>query len=546
MFDKDAGFAEPSGFSPAELVDRIGALERQSRVLAAEQLAAIAGFDTAQRAADQAGGVGGRLVGRTVGVQVALTLGISAAAGVGRVAFARSLVDEHPALLRLAAEGLLGEWHLRTVVAATAELRPEHKQVVARQLAVEVRARASRGVKQLTPHELGGAAARRAIGIDPEAATRRYERARRHREVSVTQKVNGAAALWVKGPAEQTLHMYDQVERDARARRHDGDERSLDAIMYDHIYESILASMPVAGPDPRPTPDPAGSVEAAGSGVSSCDLDDPGPDDPAQDSYAADPAPDLSPPRRPWVPRRRWVEAQVVMSASTLVGLDEQPALLRGYGAIPAEIARQIADTSSDDPARVQLRRLFCEPTDGRLVQMETRARLFTGPLRQFVLFRDQCCRLTGGRIRDLDHIVERARGGPTSAHNGESLAKNPHVLRDRPDLAARTRLDRPPEDPLRVNAPVIEWTFPTGHTYRSEPPPVLGHGSMPTAITAPRPPPPPSEQEQDAALARRKEQILRAIEHRRALHERRLATPSAMERALYLALYMDPKFKGG
>ena len=33
--------------------------------------------------------------------------------------------------------------------------------------------------------------------------------------------------------------------------------------------------------------------------------------------------------------RQRKVEAQIVMSASTLLGLDHHPAYLRGYGAIP-------------------------------------------------------------------------------------------------------------------------------------------------------------------------------------------------------------------
>jgi hypothetical protein len=44
--------------------------------------------------------------------------------------------------------------------------------------------------------------------------------------------------------------------------------------------------------------------------------------------------------------RQRKVEAQIVMCASTLLGLDHQPAYLRGYGAIPAEIAKRIGDTA--------------------------------------------------------------------------------------------------------------------------------------------------------------------------------------------------------
>ena len=47
------------------------------------------------------------------------------------------------------------------------------------------------------------------------------------------------------------------------------------------------------------------------------------------------------------------VELQVVMSAETLLGLDDEPALLRGpggmaaYGPIAAEVAREIADVAA-------------------------------------------------------------------------------------------------------------------------------------------------------------------------------------------------------
>lgn len=195
---------------------------------------------------------------------------------------------------------------------------------------------------------------------------------------------------------------------------------------------------------------------------------------------------------------------------------------------------------------------------------METTARRFTGPLRQFAIFRDQSCRLTGGRIRDLDHIYPAGDGGPTAACNAQALAKNAHVIKDHPSVRVRIKVHPPrppgcggynPEDPddpgskdgrqptrpsspgggggrrsprnsggrspihgghaggpaqlpgrtdqstggangppgrftmrraddhlapSRINAPDIEWTFPTGHTHLSEPPPALGHGSTP------------------------------------------------------------------
>jgi hypothetical protein len=525
--------------------------ERLHRQVAAAQLIEIAAFDDRQQAADRATpGIAARLNARTVPAEIAAITGTSGAAAAGRVAFARTLVDEHPALLRLAVEGLVSEWHLRCAVKATEDLHPEDKMAVARALAHDIRARHSRGVKELTPPEIARAAARLAIQADPLAAKQRYEKARRQREVSVLGRTNGTAALWIKGPAEQAQHMFSELEHDALARRRDGDERSLHDIMFGQAYETLTGFRPI-GPDPMPGPseppteepaaqpasgrtadpdhaatqqtgaactsdqadaDPTDTGHAGSSspGTGSAGADRPtrrimalpplsahdlSADDPALDAYADPPAhsdPDgvpLPPPRPQLQRRQRHVEAQVVISAATLLGLDEEPAMLRGYGAIPSEIARQIADNSIDDePARIFVRRLFCDPVDGRLLTMETRARLFKGPLRQFAAFRDQTCRLFGGPIRDLDHPHEHARGGPTTAANAQALSKTAHVLRDHPHVRCRTEPYQPgtPSDPLallRANAPNIRWTHPSGQHVVSEPPPALGHASTPSHL---------------------------------------------------------------
>jgi hypothetical protein len=130
----------------SELVDRLAGFERSERMLAAARLRSVAALDTAQRAGDtQMAQIAARLRGRTVGVQVALVSGMSATAGSSRVSFARTLLDEHTALLRLADEGLISEWHLRMVVAATTDLSPDQKRHLAVVLADDIRDRHERG-----------------------------------------------------------------------------------------------------------------------------------------------------------------------------------------------------------------------------------------------------------------------------------------------------------------------------------------------------------------------------------------------------------------
>jgi len=252
------------------------------------------------------------------------------------------------------------------------------------------------------------------------------------------------------------------------------------------------------GPDPWPVdPDPWDT-----------DIADPYDDHPSRDPdgqpHSNETSQSPADPNRPgWAPGdqsalRTSVELQVVLAAPTLLGLDNQPGMLRGYGTIPAALARQIADHAHSSV----LRRLVCDPIDGRLLTMDTRTRCYTGPNRQFMLWRDQGCRLSGADIRDGDHIIPYAAGGPTSIANGQGLAKNPHLIRDHPDITVHTLPYRPDRaadpDPqrllghaqlarLRGNAPDINWTMPTGRTYQRRPPPALGHGSRPTPGRQPR-----------------------------------------------------------
>jgi len=224
---------------------------------------------------------------------------------------------------------------------------------------------------------------------------------------------------------------------------------------------------------------------------------EPGLDDPAWDDFCAldqpmdlpgdhpfgvsQPPAHAPPARSPRLPLA--AEVQVVISAATLLGLDDQPGMLRGYGAVPVSVIRDIVSSAQAGGAPTTLRALLCDPFDGRLLAMDSNARLFTGDLRNFAMWRDQGCRVSGGQVVDIDHIREHRHGGQTAAANGQSLSKLAHVLKDHPGVNV-TAL--PPLtvgdglDHLRVHAPDVEWRWPSGHTHRCQPPAALGPGSRP------------------------------------------------------------------
>lgn len=166
------------------------------------------------------------------------------------------------------------------------------------------------------------------------------------------------------------------------------------------------------------------------------------------------------------------LEVGVVVATSSLVGCDGQPGKLVGHrggdhGTLLAELVRELATSDS-----AWWRRLVCDPVDGTLLHMDPTRRRFTGAIRQFLLYRDGGSRrpYSDAAIYDIDHLRPHADGGPTSIGNGHGLAKRDHGLRDLPGWQVGA-VDGDTSGPVR-------WTTPTGHSYDSRPPPLLGHGN--------------------------------------------------------------------
>ena len=116
------------------------------------------------------------------------------------------------------------------------------------------------------------------------------------------------------------------------------------------------------------------------------------------------------------------VALNLVMSDQALWGQDDAPAVLDGYGPIPAAVARGLVEAAVVDQRSVAtLRRLYRHPKSGALVAMESRSRCFPKGLARFIGIRDGTCRTPycDAPIRHRDHATPRNRGGPTSAVNG-------------------------------------------------------------------------------------------------------------------------------
>ena len=161
------------------------------------------------------------------------------------------------------------------------------------------------------------------------------------------------------------------------------------------------------------------------------------------------------------------IAVSLVLSDQTLVGGND-PAVVPGFGPVPADIARSLIAAALDTPeVRATLRRLYAHPGSGALVAMESRSRLFPKGLATLIRLRDHSCRTPycDAPIRHTDHITPATRGGPTSERNGQGTCEAcNHNKQAAGWLVA----------PIDADRHTTEVTTPTGHHYRSTAPPVL------------------------------------------------------------------------
>lgn len=160
---------------------------------------------------------------------------------------------------------------------------------------------------------------------------------------------------------------------------------------------------------------------------------------------------------------------QVTVAATTLLGLDDQPAELAGHGPIPAETARRIAADGT-------WRRLLTDPADGTLVERGTRTYRPGAVLGGHVIARDVTCTFPGcvrpAGTGELDHItpyraptsVTEPRGEQTTAANLHAVCKRHHDLKTQG--VWKVKRDLPGGG--------VAWTSQLGITYVTHPQPVL------------------------------------------------------------------------
>ncbi|HYQ76864.1 HNH endonuclease signature motif containing protein, partial [Cellulomonas sp.] len=242
---------------------------------------------------------------------------------------------------------------------------------------------------------------------------------------------------------------------------------------------------PVPGPalGPSAVPSPAGPspvpVPATGGSAVPAPVPVPAPLAPA----ALAPAPTTAPRGCTRCSGRPGAEVRITINASTLIGLDDQPADLDGHGPIDAVRARALAVGGV-------WRRVVTDPITHQVLDVGRQRYRPPAALDDFVRLRDGTCAAPGCMVPacrcELDHTEEfhpqpgadpDAPLGRTDAGNLGPLCHRHHRLKT--DGGFRLR---------QIEPGLFEWLTPTGHRYLTRP----GTGQSHDATADPYDEPPP------------------------------------------------------
>jgi hypothetical protein len=150
----------------------------------------------------------------------------------------------------------------------------------------------------------------------------------------------------------------------------------------------------------------------------------------------------------------------VTVPIFALLGLTDEPAMLDGYGPIPASMARKLVTEGADSFTRV-----LVDPRDGAPLEIGRKNYRLTKAMKQALNLRDGKCTFPGcnnnSLDNDTDHLTDWQHGGTTGISNLAQLCPKHHRLKHNSRW-------KPTE--ATTNEPA-GWTSPAGRHYTSERP---------------------------------------------------------------------------
>jgi hypothetical protein len=415
--------------SDADVLEIIAAWDRQVSHASANQLGAMAEFarrpwsvDSDPDVSRNRRGAPGEATREFAEDEIAMRLGISPMSAGYRLRFATALASPLSATATALATGIIDVAKARTIADGCQHLDPA--------TAVEVESAVLSKAPQLSNGRLKSAFRKALITVDPVAAQMRCRSAKNQRGVWLTPLEDGVAELRALLAAPDAVLVYNVLTATAGAAKAAGDEtRLMPQLRADFLvapFKAALASGELAGLIPA----------------------------------------------KLGKHRGRGAELNVMVPASTMMGVSDAPGELVGYGAITGEVCRELR-------ADATMRRLITDPVDGTFISADIGTHQDTArdtyrpsaALVRHVEFRDQSCVFLGcSRPATRCHIDHSCRfpDGRTCDVNLGPLCLRHHIFKHALDDALAKLKHRTLQQP---KAGTFIWTMPTGHTYTRTPP---------------------------------------------------------------------------
>ncbi len=388
-----------------------------------------------------------------------------------------------PHTLAALESGQLNEWRATVIVRETICLSAENRQAVDRELAADTGALEGVGTQGLKNRTR-----KIALRLEPEAAVARARKAVSERYVSCRPAPDTMAYLTALLPAAEAISAYSALSRHAETQVSAGEShgRGRGQLMADAFVERLTGT-------------PAGSVRVDVQLIMTDRTLLRGESEPAYlPGYGCVPAQyardllrggpgscgtsrgttaDTRDTGGVWGPLDTpgtVAEAEAEADDKTS-GRSRRRSSINGGTSnivpvpVPVPVPGGDGGGEADDSAtRVWLGRLYTAPDTGRLVAMDSRARVFPPGLRRLIAARDATCRTPycDAPIRHADHIVPWRLTGTTSADGGQGLCESCNYIKEALGWSSQ---------PLPGPRHAIERRTPTGHTYASTAPPLPG-----------------------------------------------------------------------
>ncbi|MFC8732029.1 DUF222 domain-containing protein [Luteimicrobium sp. NPDC057192] len=345
-------------------------------------------------------------------------------------------LDELPEVAEALNDGRIDERRARALVDGVVDVPREDRRALVGPL-VGTWAEPGPACRLTAPHVRERV--RRVVAAhDPAGAERRRDRARDGRCVTFDPAPDAMAYVTALIPADHAAKVRAHLDRLAVSQQGAADEaRTLDQLRADTLVALLTGARPITGPGL------AGTARGSSAG------------------QVTEPMAWTSPTVRTVV--------HVTIAASTLLGLDDAPGDLRGFGPIPAALARELAAGEG-----VTWQRILTDPATGIATDLSRRTYRPGVVLGEFVRARDATCTFPGCRVPavrcDLDHVEpfvhpERAdrRTEASSPPPGQTRADNLHpVCRRHHNLKTHHGWSTTRE-PVTGR---VSWTAPTGHVH--------------------------------------------------------------------------------